>query len=46
MVFWVEIEHARLVAKLLQDEFGPETGFDNYAVLIVSEEGAERQAMA
>jgi len=41
MVFCVDIEHARLVAKLLQDEFGPETGLDNYAVPIVSEEGAE-----
>lgn len=41
MVFCVDIEHARLVARLLQDEFGPETGLDNYAVPIVSEEGEE-----
>jgi type I restriction enzyme R subunit len=41
MVFCVDIEHARLVAELLQNEFGPETGLDNYAVPIVSEEGAE-----
>ncbi|GBC78789.1 hypothetical protein HRbin08_02287 [bacterium HR08] len=38
MVFCVDIEHARLVARLLQDEFGPETGLDRYAVPIVSEE--------
>jgi len=41
MVFCVDIDHARLVARLLQDEFGPETGLDNYAVPIVSEEGEE-----
>ncbi len=41
MVFCVDIEHARLVARLLQDEFGPETGLSNYAVPIVSEEGEE-----
>lgn len=41
MVFCVDMEHARLVARLLQDEFGPETGVDNYAVPIISEEGEE-----
>ncbi|MBC7217453.1 MAG: DEAD/DEAH box helicase family protein [Candidatus Caldatribacterium sp.] len=41
MVFCVDMEHARLVARLLQDEFGPETGIDNYAVPIISEEGEE-----
>jgi type I restriction enzyme, R subunit len=41
MVFCVDMDHARLVARLLQDEFGPETGLDNYAVLIISEEGEE-----
>jgi len=41
MVFCVDMEHARLVARLLQDEFGPETGLDNYAVPIISEEGEE-----
>lgn len=41
MVFCVDMEHARLVARLLQDEFGPETGFSNYAVPIISEEGEE-----
>lgn len=41
MVFCVDIEHARLVARLLQDEFGSETGLSNYAVPIVSEEGEE-----
>lgn len=41
MVFCVDMEHARLVARLLQDEFGPETGFHNYAVPIISEEGEE-----
>ncbi|NHM25926.1 DEAD/DEAH box helicase family protein [Desulfofundulus sp. TPOSR] len=41
MVFCVDTEHARLVARLLQDEFGPETGLDNYAVPIVSEEGEQ-----
>lgn len=41
MVFCVDMEHARLVARLLQDEFGPETGLDNYAVPIISEEGRE-----
>jgi type I restriction enzyme, R subunit len=29
------------VARLLQDEFGPETGLSNYAVPIISEEGEE-----
>jgi type I restriction enzyme R subunit len=41
MVFCVDMEHARLVARLLQDELGPETGLDNYAVPIISEEGEE-----
>jgi type I restriction enzyme R subunit len=41
MVFCVDMEHARLVARLLQNEFGPETGFSNYAVPIISEEGEE-----
>jgi len=41
MVFCVDMEHARLVARLLQDEFGPETGFPNYAVPIISEEGED-----
>ncbi len=39
MVFCVNMEHAREVARLLQNEFGPETGLDNYAVPIISEEG-------
>lgn len=43
MVFCVDMEHARLVARLLQDEFGPETGLDNYALPIISEEGKEAQ---
>ncbi|MBX6753675.1 MAG: DEAD/DEAH box helicase family protein [Thermorudis peleae] len=41
MIFCVDMEHARLVARLLQDEFGPETGLDHYAVPIVAEEGDE-----
>ncbi|WP_022855934.1 EcoAI/FtnUII family type I restriction enzme subunit R [Thermodesulfobacterium thermophilum] len=41
MVFCVDMEHARLVARLLQDEFGPETGLSDYAVPIISEEGEE-----
>lgn len=41
MVFCVDMEHARLVARLLQDEFGPETGLSNYAQPIISEEGEE-----
>lgn len=41
MVFCVDTEHARLVARLLQDEFGPEAGLHNYAVAIVSEEGEQ-----
>ena len=41
MVFCVDMEHARLVARLLQDEFGPETGLHNYALPIISEEGEE-----
>jgi type I restriction enzyme, R subunit len=38
MVFCVDIEHARLVARLLQDEFSG-LGYSDYAVPIVSEEG-------
>jgi len=46
MVFCVDIDHARTVARLLQDELGKETGLHNYAVAIVSEEGEEaRQAL-
>jgi type I restriction enzyme, R subunit len=41
MVFCVDMEHARLVARLLQNEFGPQMGLDNYAVPIISEEGEE-----
>lgn len=41
MVFCVDMEHARLVARLLQEEFGPKTGLNNYAVPIISEEGEE-----
>jgi len=41
MVFCVDMDHARLVARLLQDEFGPETGLSNYAIPIISEEGEE-----
>ena len=41
MGFCVDMEHARLVARLLRDEFGPETGLDNYAVPIIAEEGEE-----
>lgn len=41
IVFCVDMEHARQVARLLQDELGPETGLDNYAVPIISEEGKE-----
>jgi len=41
MVFCVDMDHARLVARLLQDEFGSETGLSNYAVPIISEEGEE-----
>ena len=40
MVFCVDMEHARLVARLLQDEFS-DLGYDNYAVPIISEEGEE-----
>ena len=45
MVFCVDMEHARLVARLLQDKFGPETGLDNYAVPIISEEGEEARQL-
>ncbi|ACK70515.1 EcoEI R domain protein [Gloeothece citriformis PCC 7424] len=38
MVFCVDMTHARLVARLLQNEFA-ELGYSNYAVPIVSEEG-------
>lgn len=41
MVFCVDMDHARLVARLLQDELGPETGLSNYAVPIISDEGEE-----
>ena len=41
MVFCVDMDHARSVARLLQDEFGSETGFSNYAVPIISEEGED-----
>ena len=41
MVFCVDIEHARLVARLLQDELGAELGVPDYAVPIVSEEGEQ-----
>jgi type I restriction enzyme, R subunit len=37
MVFCVTQEHARLVAKILQNQFS-HLGYDNYAVTIVSEE--------
>lgn len=36
MVFCADMEHARLVARLLQDEFGPETGLSDYAVPIIA----------
>lgn len=39
MVFCVDMDHARTVARFLQEEFGPSTGLDNYAVPIISEEG-------
>lgn len=38
MVFCVDMDHARLVARLLQNEFSY-LGSDNYAVPIISEEG-------
>lgn len=41
MVFCVDMEHARAVTRLLQNEFGPVLGIDNYAVPIISEEGVE-----
>lgn len=41
MVFCVDMDHARLVARLLQDEFGPEIGLSNCSVPIISEEGEE-----
>jgi type I restriction enzyme R subunit len=41
MVFCVDMEHARLVARLLQDEVGSELGVSDYAVPIISEEGEE-----
>jgi len=41
MVFCVDMEHAREVARLLQNEFGPDIGIDNYAVPIISEEGED-----
>ncbi len=39
MVFCVDIDHARLVARLLNDEFGS-LGLEPYAVPIVAEEGS------
>jgi len=41
MVFCVDMDHARLVARLLQDEIGSELGLSDYAVPIISEEGEE-----
>jgi len=41
MVFCVDMQHARLVARLLQNEFGRETSLSNYAMPIISEEGEE-----
>jgi type I restriction enzyme R subunit len=38
MVFCVDMDHARLVARLLQNEFA-DLGYHNYAVPIISEEG-------
>jgi len=38
MVFCVNMDHARDVARELQNHLGPETGLNNYAVRIVSEE--------
>jgi type I restriction enzyme R subunit len=38
MVFCVDMDHARLVARLLQNEFA-DLGYYNYAVPIISEEG-------
>jgi type I restriction enzyme R subunit len=38
MVFCVDVDHARLVARLLQNEFAY-LGYPNYAVPVVSEEG-------
>lgn len=38
MVFCVDMEHARLAARLLQNEFSA-LGFSDYAVPIISEEG-------
>jgi len=43
MIFCVDMDHARVVARLLQDEFGAETGLDNYALPIISEEGKDAQ---
>jgi len=45
MVFCVDMEHARLVARLLQDKLGSETGLNNYAVPIISEEGEEARRL-
>ncbi len=44
MVFCVDMHHARIVAQLLQNEFGPDTGLSNYAVPIISEEGKEARS--
>ncbi|SRR5579875_1963134 len=38
MIFCVDMEHARLVARLLQNEFSS-LGYSDYAVPIISEEG-------
>ena len=38
MVFCVDMDHTRLVARLLQNEFA-DLGYSNYAVPIISEEG-------
>lgn len=38
MAFCVDMDHARLVARLLQNEFA-DLGYHNYAVPIISEEG-------
>ncbi|MCX7948169.1 MAG: DEAD/DEAH box helicase family protein [candidate division WOR-3 bacterium] len=38
IVFCVNMEHARQVAMLLQNELGPELNIDKYAVPIISEE--------
>ncbi len=42
IIFCVDTEHARLVARLLQNEFA-DLGYDNYAVPIVAEEGSRAE---